>query len=387
MYFNRLIFCFLTAVATMMAPSILFADQFCDTEIESVSNNMVGENLDITVRVWNDDCNVDAPATWGSTFIEWRLVSDDFSFPFNNCLNHDPNHEGFYNATETYNFDAGLNQRGVYQVRARSYSNDDCTGTRGQQDSQFFNVSDPDLLTATFIAGVTFFDQNPASVDVTISCNTGLPLTQTATIDRSNSVTFVVGDFISGELDCTIIGNETPGYELSHADGADDDPGSCLFQSVNQGDPFFCLLINRLEPTTVTVSKEWVSNGGDHAIDQHAEATLSCQNIRTSEFGALTSATWNLFFDGDDTESVIVYPSYLGNSACQVQEVSTSSSAVEPDDSDCQALHPDLGVDSVSCTIINTVFFEGIPALSHYGLALMALLMLGMGWIGFRRYS
>ena len=38
-----------------------------------------------------------------------------------------------------------------------------------------------------------------------------------------------------------------------------------------------------------------------------------------------------------------------------------------------------------SCTITNTVFFEGIPTLNRYGLALMALLMLAIGLLGFRR--
>jgi hypothetical protein len=39
-----------------------------------------------------------------------------------------------------------------------------------------------------------------------------------------------------------------------------------------------------------------------------------------------------------------------------------------------------------SCTITNTVFFEGIPTLSQYGMAIMALLMLGIGFVGFRRF-
>jgi hypothetical protein len=39
-----------------------------------------------------------------------------------------------------------------------------------------------------------------------------------------------------------------------------------------------------------------------------------------------------------------------------------------------------------SCTITNTVFFEGIPTLNQYGMAIMALLMLGMGFVGFRRF-
>jgi hypothetical protein len=45
-----------------------------------------------------------------------------------------------------------------------------------------------------------------------------------------------------------------------------------------------------------------------------------------------------------------------------------------------------LGTDA-SCTIYNTVFFEGIPTLNQYGLILLALLMLGAGAVGFRRYA
>ena len=39
------------------------------------------------------------------------------------------------------------------------------------------------------------------------------------------------------------------------------------------------------------------------------------------------------------------------------------------------------------CTITNTRFYEGIPTLSQYGLAILALLMLGVGLIGFRRLA
>ena len=42
--------------------------------------------------------------------------------------------------------------------------------------------------------------------------------------------------------------------------------------------------------------------------------------------------------------------------------------------------------EEVSCEFTNTVFFEGIPTLSQYGLAIMALLMLGVGFVGFRRF-
>jgi hypothetical protein len=39
------------------------------------------------------------------------------------------------------------------------------------------------------------------------------------------------------------------------------------------------------------------------------------------------------------------------------------------------------------CTIVNTVFFEGIPTLNRFGLVLMVLLMFGVGAIGLRRFA
>ena len=39
-----------------------------------------------------------------------------------------------------------------------------------------------------------------------------------------------------------------------------------------------------------------------------------------------------------------------------------------------------------ACTMTNTVFLQGIPTLSQYGMAIMALLMLGVGFVGFRRF-
>jgi len=43
--------------------------------------------------------------------------------------------------------------------------------------------------------------------------------------------------------------------------------------------------------------------------------------------------------------------------------------------------------DEHECEIVNTVFFEGIPTLNQYGMAILALLMLGAGFAGFRRFT
>ncbi len=62
-------------------------------------------------------------------------------------------------------------------------------------------------------------------------------------------------------------------------------------------------------------------------------------------------------------------------------------SSVESDHSDCDEILLAPGIEDTECTIYNTRIYEGIPTLSQYGLALMALLMLAVGMVGFRRFA
>ena len=74
----------------------------------------------------------------------------------------------------------------------------------------------------------------------------------------------------------------------------------------------------------------------------------------------------------------------MAKTTCWVNET-LFDSAVEGDGGcDGQVFLP--GDSDQSCVITNTVFFEGIPTLSQYGMAIMALLMLGVGFVGFRRF-
>ena len=62
-----------------------------------------------------------------------------------------------------------------------------------------------------------------------------------------------------------------------------------------------------------------------------------------------------------------------------------TGSAIVIDDTDCNPVDVTYGEDA-SCVITAGVFFEGIPTLSQYGMAIMALLMLAVGFVGFRRF-
>jgi hypothetical protein len=80
-----------------------------------------------------------------------------------------------------------------------------------------------------------------------------------------------------------------------------------------------------------------------------------------------------------------IYPRWQGDTVCTVTE-NLHLSGIES--SGCDEPYTIKPNDAaLSCTVTNTVYFEGIPTLSEWGMALMALLMLGMGYISVRRVS
>jgi hypothetical protein len=224
-------------------------------------------------------------------------------------------------------------------------------------------------------------------VDVEITCNTGLPLHQEFTISEGNNVTFIVESFVSGEMDCEITEVVPEGYTASYDNGDAVSAVSCLFEEVTGG-AYSCIITNELNAVTLTVTKQWDVVTEEDTISLHAEASYACYNVRAeSDSEELSTVEGDLVFDGVlDTEEIgDLYPDFGGTSYCSVTELEIDSAA-EGDDSECANVP--IGVNQGnSCTIYNTVFFEGIPALNQYGLMLLALLMLGVGVIGFRRFS
>jgi hypothetical protein len=63
---------------------------------------------------------------------------------------------------------------------------------------------------------------------------------------------------------------------------------------------------------------------------------------------------------------------------------SGQDASVLVDQSECANLTVRAG-QGASCSVTNTVFFEGIPALNRFGLAILSLLMLTVGLLFFRR--
>jgi hypothetical protein len=276
-------------------------------------------------------------------------------------------------------------------------------GTVGQLDlnnvnyaagNQYFAISVPASASMTrFMVTKDFSDDNPAPVEVFISCNTGLPLEQSFVISEETPVNFVVTEFEPGTLDCDISEEPVPaGYVPGYAAAAEDgvaaesfaDEAGCHFRDI-EGGQFLCEIVNELQPVGVTVTKEWLTDAESQGFPFSATANYDCYNVRMVD-GSLGSIGGALYFEGSlDTELIQgVYPDYAGTTWCTVGEVETDS-AVEYDDSDCDSVPVTLA--GGGCTLYNTLFFEGIPTLGRRGVALMVLLVLGAGLVGLRRFA
>lgn len=249
---------------------------------------------------------------------------------------------------------------------------------------------------AEFVVEKIFADQSATeTADVYIQCNGGLPLEQNYTLDHMGRVRFVVREFAPGTLDCTIWEDPIPaGYTAAYTAGEfggiagsiGSDASGCQFTQVETG-LFSCDIINEVDQVDVTVNKQWTVDLNDAPFLLQAEANYVCFDVFTSPDGSggAENITGTMSFSGESDSNVItgLYPA-SSNSYCTVTEVNVPEEWVLADDSDCERV-PVL--DGAECTIFNSAFFEGIPTLNQYGMALMVLLMLGIGAVGFRRFA
>ena len=240
---------------------------------------------------------------------------------------------------------------------------------------------------ARFLVTKDFNDNNEAEVEVTLSCNTGLPLEQTIGVSEGNPVNFVIGDFAQGELDCEVTEEVPVGYEASYDNGDTESDVSCSWVDLIGGQ-YACTIDNDLLPSEVTVTKEWIDENPGFDAQNIAEAYWSCSNAAfcIGVAGGPGGCSGYLDFYGNpDDDSFEVFPDWESGTTCNIVETTVFDGGVEIDDSDCQGIELFPG-DSAECTIVNTRLYEGIPTLSQYGLGLLALMMLGMGFVAVRRF-
>ena len=240
---------------------------------------------------------------------------------------------------------------------------------------------------ATFEVTKIFADGNDEdTVEVSIDCNTGQILDQDKTLGNGDTVEFVVTSFDDGELDCFIVeGDVTSGYEATY-DGDGIDFG-CQWEDIADASAFTCEVTNTPAEVSIIVTKEWVIEGDNNNVNLDYEVNVYCDNPFILVEEAPSSNVDRVGYasgtgPADRNFTFLVRPNFPSTN-CWVEE-SVFDSAIEVDN-DCGSLTISAG-NGDSCTITNTVFFEGIPTLSQYGMAIMALLMLGVGFVGFRRF-
>lgn len=251
-------------------------------------------------------------------------------------------------------------------------------------------VSGGDDVRATFAVSKSFSDNSTGEVEVSLVCNGGLPLTQSFTISPDLGVTFTLRDFNEGSVNCTVtetIGAE--GYSPSYDNGTVVSTTECAYTGVTSG-AYSCDITNSLETFSFEVEYEMDDTTTD--VDGN---TVSYNLVCGPLFDGYTYTQAGSFaIQGDDglsDEFDFGQPVYEPNdddddlrTVCVVQDIVPSVSTV--DVAGCEAQSFEFGETEGGCTLTASVFFEGIPTLSQYGLAIMALLMLGIGFVGFRRF-
>ena len=226
-------------------------------------------------------------------------------------------------------------------------------------------------------------------VEVTLTCNSGLPLSQSFTITGGDpdGVTFVVTELPDSGATCTVTESGLLDNYTAEMNGG----AGCTWENVTGG-LYECEILNRPDDGTFSVTKQWVMDGEtSKAVTMVADVQIRCSvSFDGASYDGLFYRDYVLTGE-TDTALATGVGTHRPDDAnwCYAIETGAPQSGVETesdcgDGSDPHVIAP--GAD-VTCTITNTVFYEGIPTLSQWGMALMALLMLGVGFIGFRRYA
>jgi hypothetical protein len=278
------------------------------------------------------------------------------------------------------------------------------------------------------------------SVLVSVVCNAGTISPSSATLAGGEGVSFVLANIpVSGAPTvCNVTQSPLSDYDAGYvcapgSGGASTtDPTSCANPTGFPDDlvntatscefgnllPYdgstvvdenvgYCAVLSTPTPVDVEVTKIWEEFGAEQAdFDPDVNITLRCESGAvivggTEGIGGRWSKTVAVSdFDDEDgnyigegTADFEVIPNWYPTASdpddqeyteCTATESGIASSAVEVDNN-CGDIEVAVGMGD-ECTITNTVFFEGIPTLSQYGMAIMVLLMLGVGFVGMRRF-
>lgn len=258
-----------------------------------------------------------------------------------------------------------------------------------------------DAFTARFAVDKDFVDGNPNSVSVTLECNTGNPLVQSKDVSEGSGVVFVVNEMTAGEgIWCEITEDGETGYNAKYDNGDVESNDSCYYVGVSESDTEIgelntCTITNTAAFVDVDVNTEWdFSGAGGNSVDTNTSVKVrSAGKMKYWDGDSWEVAPkcpnnsdrwcYTLNFSGEGTQTVKVRPDYDGTRVAL--NGGSLDSAIEGTN-DCGGVVRVFPNEGGECTFMYSVFFEGIPTLSQYGMAIMVILMLGVGFVGFRRF-
>ncbi len=243
------------------------------------------------------------------------------------------------------------------------------------------------VLPANFLVTKRYTDGATHPVRVQLSCNNGLPLTQSFEIAPGKPVRFVLEHFSPAETRCEVSEGIPPeGYAPVYDNGISFSTFSCQYQHLESGAEYSCRITNEAQPALFSISKEWLMPGLENDMElPDVAVNVACTSDILSVDGVPkadpSKSAHFLLADGETRELRV--DTTWGDTQCSATET-VYVSGVEMSSQGCTESEMGAG-DEKRCVFTNTMFLEGIPVLNPYGLVLMALLMLGIGLIGTRR--
>jgi len=128
---------------------------------------------------------------------------------------------------------------------------------------------------AIFEVNKFFAEPSSLDVEVTLTCNMGIPMQQSYyLLGDGDTVFFVVTNFVSGELDCTLTEAVPPGHSVSYDDGSVS-PVNCAWEAVENGDYFICDVNNtEEEPRALVHARKLFTDGSSGLVS----IELSCND-------------------------------------------------------------------------------------------------------------
>jgi hypothetical protein len=256
--------------------------------------------------------------------------------------------------------------------------------------------------TVRFDTSLVLVPEGPYTQSVTaeLTCNTGNPLVQDFEIGPTteDKVVFVVDNFDLEEfISCEITASGINGFFVAgiETNGIATEDDTCLWTAEDDNlsleEDNYCVFTMAPETFTYEIEKVW-EFADDVDVSQAFGINWTCYNAITGADDSTPGTVYGNFSDyGDSTFAVTsLHPNPWagvigGVTSCVASEYAYDS-AVESDYGCETAVNFTVEDNVGGCTVTNSVFFEGIPTLSQYGLAVMALLMLGVGFVGFRRF-